>query len=42
LTEVGLFKNSASYYGTYDQNGDVGDWNDAFINTTQRGIRGGE
>ena len=28
LTDVGAFINSASYYGTYDQNGNVYQWND--------------
>ncbi len=44
LTAVGAFYNSPSYYGTFDQAGDVFDWNDAIINTTSsvsRGVRGG-
>lgn len=28
LTDVGAFTNSASYYGTFDQNGNVSEWND--------------
>jgi formylglycine-generating enzyme required for sulfatase activity len=47
LTPVRAFINSPSYYGTYDQAGDVYNWNDAYIisNSTStsasRGIRGG-
>ena len=32
---------SASYYGTYDQGGNVSEWNDAVIAVTDRGHRGG-
>ena len=41
LTAVGSFTNSASYYGTYDQSGDVLNWNDAVISSSYRGGRGG-
>jgi hypothetical protein len=34
LTDVGAFTNSASYYGTFDQTGNVSEWND-------QGLRGG-
>jgi len=41
LTDVGAFTNSASAYGTYDENGDVYQWNDAVILSSLKGARGG-
>ena len=41
LTPVGAFTNSASAYGTYDQAGDVWNWNNAVISGTSRCSRGG-
>ena len=40
LTDAGFFSNSASAYGTYDQGGNLYEWNDAVISGTSRGIRG--
>ena len=40
LTDVGAFTNSASTYGTFDQSGNVYQWNDAVISPL-RGLRGG-
>jgi formylglycine-generating enzyme required for sulfatase activity len=40
LTDVGAFTDSASAYGTYDQNGDVYQWNDTVITGPLRGLRG--
>jgi sulfatase modifying factor 1 len=40
LTQLGAFSNSGSYYDTYDQGGNVWEWNDAVIDWA-RGIRGG-
>jgi sulfatase modifying factor 1 len=40
LTEVGVFSNSGSAYGTFDQAGNVWEMNDAVINSG-RGYRGG-
>ena len=44
LTNVGEFENSASTYGTFDQGGNVTEWNEAVhinsINCVCRGIRG--
>ena len=41
LTPVGAFTNSASTYGTYDQNGDVWNWNDTAAGDSGRILRGG-
>ncbi len=40
LTPVGAFTNSGSYYGTFDQSGEVFQWNDSVIGAG-RGVRGG-
>ncbi len=42
LTDAGAYgSNSAGFYGTYDQAGNVYEWNDAVISGTGRGLRGG-
>ncbi len=41
LTPVGAFALATSYYGTFDQCGNVYEWNDAVIDGVSRGIRGG-
>jgi formylglycine-generating enzyme required for sulfatase activity len=42
LTNVGAFVPSASFYGTYDQGGNVSEWNDLLgASGTVRGQRGG-
>ena len=43
FTEVGEWENSASYYGTFDQAGNVSEWNEAFGHAppAERGTRGG-
>ena len=40
-TEVGEFENSESPYGTFDQGGNVWEWNESIIQSTNRGLRGG-
>jgi sulfatase modifying factor 1 len=41
LTPVESFTSSASHYQTYDQGGNVYQWNDAVISGSSRGVRGG-
>ena len=40
-TEVGEWENSDSPYGTFDQGGNVFEWNEAVIDVLFRGLRGG-
>ena len=40
LTDVGAYSQSMSAYGTFDQGGNVKEWNEAISGTT-RGLRGG-
>ena len=41
LTDVGAYTNSASPYGTFDQSGDVNQWNETLISGSYRGLLGG-
>jgi sulfatase modifying factor 1 len=41
LTDVGAYTSAKSPYGTFDQGGNVFEWNEALINGTFRGQRGG-
>ena len=40
-TEVGAHENSQSPYGTFDQDGNVWEWNEAILDGLYRGERGG-
>ena len=40
-TAVGSYGGDPSYYGTFDQGGNVWEWNDAVVNDTRRAMRGG-
>ena len=41
LTDGGAYEGSGSFYGTFDQGGNVNEWNDAVISGLDRGLRGG-
>ncbi len=41
LTNVGAYTQSGSFYGTFDQGGNVSEWNDTVDGNGQRGVRGG-
>jgi formylglycine-generating enzyme required for sulfatase activity len=40
-TAVGEFENSDSPYGTFDQGGNIGEWNESLQDGAYRGLRGG-
>jgi hypothetical protein len=41
LTNVGAYTSSPSYYGTFDQGGNVWEWDETMIVSSSRGLRGG-
>lgn len=41
LTAVGSYTGSSAPYGTFDQGGNVWEWNEAILNVWSRGVRGG-
>jgi len=42
LTESGSYAAAASFYGTYDQAGNVMEWDETIVSGTSRGLRGGD
>jgi formylglycine-generating enzyme required for sulfatase activity len=41
FTDVGAYSLATSPYGTFDQNGNVFEWNEAVLDSSFRGLRGG-
>lgn len=41
VTDVGTYASERSHYGTFDQGGNVWEWNDTIVSTSLRGLRGG-
>lgn len=41
FTDAGAYSNSSSAYGTFDQAGNVFEWNEAVLSSSYRGLRGG-
>jgi len=41
ILDVGSYALSPGPYGTFDQNGNIGEWDEAMVNRPYRGIRGG-
>jgi formylglycine-generating enzyme required for sulfatase activity len=41
VTDVGTYSADPSYYGTFDQGGNVWEWNESIVGSSDRGLSGG-
>lgn len=41
LTDAGAYSSAPNFYGTFDQGGNVREWNETAVSSSARGVRGG-